>query len=121
MNAMKIYRLIVVFCLLTTGLVAQRKDDFHLRPRIQEPASYPVFTQDDLSQIAKQQGTLEQFNIRLNTCDTELNALKKKVDEDVLPTIHVFDFLKWLIGGIILTLVGIVANDRWRKRSAPQS
>jgi len=85
---------------------------------MQEPASYPVFTQDDQTQIAKQQGTLEQFNIRLTTCDTELSALKKKVDEDVLPTIHVFDFLKWLIGGIILTIIGIVVNDWWRRRPA---
>jgi hypothetical protein len=114
---MKIYRL-AVFCVLTTSVIAQRKDDFHLRPRMQEPASYPVFTQDAQNQIAKQQGTLEQFNIRLTTCDTELNALKKKVDDDVLPTIHVFDFLKWLIGGVILTIVGIVVNDWWRRRGA---
>jgi hypothetical protein len=114
---MKIYCLGIVFCLLATSVIAQRKDDFYLRPRIQEPG-YPVFTQDDQNQIAKQQGTLEQFNLRLTSCDTELTALKKKVDEDVLPTIHVFDFLKWLIGGIILTIVGIVVNDWWRRRSA---
>ena len=117
---MNVYRFILVFCLLTAGLCAQRKDDFHLRSRAQISES-PVFSPEDLKQLAKQGATLDAIGIRLNTIDENVKDIKKTLDKDVLPTIHVFDFLKWIFGLILVALVGVVVSDWWSNRRARQA
>jgi hypothetical protein len=100
--------------------MAQRNDDFHLRPRAREIPDYPVFTQENVTQIAKQGATLDQIISRLNTCDDNVKDIKRKLDDDVLPTIHVFNFLKWIIGIIIAVAIGTLVPDWLKKMRQPR-
>src|ERR1700676_941394 len=117
---MKLCRFVLMSFLLTTGLCAQRKDDFHLRRRAQISES-PVFSPDDLKQLAKQGATLDAIGIRLNAIDENVKDIKNTLDKDVLPTIHVFDFLKWIFGLILVALVGVVVSDWWSNRRIRQA
>ena len=111
---MKIYATSLFFCLLVCTASSQRKDDFYLRSRTSQMPDYPVFTQDDMKEIAAQGATLQQISFRLDACQNDLAEIKHKVDDQIMPTIHVFDFLKWLIGAIIVALIGIWLNDKFR-------
>jgi hypothetical protein len=112
---MKSIRALSIFFCLATPLLAQRSDDFHLRIREQGTHEYPVFSQEDLREVAKQGATLQQMEIRLKSIDDNVTEMKKMLDNEVMPTIHVFNFLKWIIGIIFAVAIGTLVPD-WLKR-----
>ena len=115
--------LFVVFCFVSPLLLfAERSDDFHLRAREQGTHDYPVFSSDDLRSLSKQGATLDQMQLRLNSIDDNVKEMKKTLDNEVMPTIHVFNFLKWIIGMIIAVAIGTLVPDwlkRWRSPQVP--
>jgi hypothetical protein len=113
MNSVRV--VFIVFCFVSQ-LLAQRSDDFHLRPREQSAHDFPVFSQQDLQEVAKHDATLQQIGIRLNSIDDNVRDMKKMLDNEVMPTIHVFNFLKWIVGIIIAVALGTLIPD-WIKRS----
>jgi hypothetical protein len=90
--------------------------DFNLRNRPGTPQQYSVFSTQDLKQIERQGATLEAINSRLSAIDENLKSIRGTLDKDVLPTIHVMDFFKWLFAGIAMTVIGVVANHWYKNR-----
>jgi hypothetical protein len=106
---------LLLTCLLGADLHAQRSDDFHLRNRVTSPQN-EVVSAEDIKQIAKQGATLDAINLRLNAIDDNVKGIRTSLDNDVMPTIHVMDFFKWLLGSIIVAIIGIAFNDWWKNR-----
>jgi hypothetical protein len=117
---MNTHRLLLLFLCIASISSAQRNSDFHLRARPDEFRSYPVFSQEDLTQLAGQKATLDQIGIRLGSIDENVKDVKKTLDNDVMPTIHVFNFLKWVFALIVAAVIGVLVNERMR-RPATQS
>ncbi|HZW91966.1 MAG TPA: hypothetical protein VFF64_03255 [Candidatus Eremiobacteraceae bacterium] len=112
--------LFVIFC-FAVPLLAQRSDDFHLRNREQGAHDYPVFSSEDVQAIARQGATLDQMQVRLNSIDENVKDVKKTLDKEVMPTIHVFNFLKWIIGIIIAVAIGTMVPDWIKRARVPQA
>jgi len=103
-------RIVVLICLLSLQIHAQRADDFHLRHRATGPQDN-VVTADDIRELAKQGATLDGINFRLNAIDDNVKAIRATLDNDVLPATHVMKFLTncitLLVPGILITAFGI--------------
>jgi hypothetical protein len=114
---MKSYGFLFLICMFSLEVFAQQPD-FHLQNR-PDSQQYPqVVSSDDIKRLYAQGATIEAINLRLGTIDDNLKGIRTQLDNDVMPTIHVMDFFKWLFGAIIVTIIGIEVNNRWRHRPA---
>ena len=111
------YGLLLLICLSGAALFAQRSDDFHLRYR---PSFDPsVFSPEDLKQLSAQGATIDGIMRRLDAIDKNLEGIHATLDKEILPTIHVMDFFKWLFGAIIVAIIGAVTAvliNEWAHR-----
>jgi hypothetical protein len=76
-----------------------------------------VFSQGYLVQLGNHDATLRAIDGRLKGMDDKLTGIQTTLDKDVLPTIHVFDFLKWLIALIIAAGVGALVSGWFKNRT----
>jgi hypothetical protein len=111
---MKMYAFLLFVCAFSIKSFGQQSDDFRLRYRPGSDGT--VFSVDDLKQLASQGATLEGMQLRLNAIDEKLKDIRTILDKEVLPTIYVMDFFKWLFGAIIVAIIGVEVNARKRTR-----
>ncbi|MGC2745010.1 MAG: hypothetical protein WA672_17675 [Candidatus Angelobacter sp.] len=36
--------------------------------------------------------------------------MQTTLDKDVMPAVHVFGFLQWLVGAIVVAIIGVLVN-----------
>ena len=106
---------VFLICVCSAGASAQ---DFHLRYR-PDSNQNQVVSADDIKQLAANGATLEAINGRLTAIDDKLNKIQTTLDKDVLPTIYVMDFFKWLFGALVVAIITVSVNNRLTNRHAP--
>jgi hypothetical protein len=80
----------------------------------QQTAQSQLFSANDLHQLWSHDATLRAIDLRLAGIDDKLKGIQGTLDNDVLPTIHVFNFLKWLFALIVAAIVGAAVNNRYK-------
>ena len=111
---------VLVLCPLNYLSLAARDREPHQPITLTEhKPETEVFSQAYLVQLGNHDATLRAIEGRLKAMDDKLTVIQTTLDRDVLPTIHVFDFLKWLIALIIAAAVGGGVSGWFRNKPEP--
>ena len=116
---------ILLSCFIFAGLAVHAHGREHAEDRKPLVLSQPnfnaqLFSSDDLKELAGHDATLRAIELRLSGIDGKLTDIQSTLDKDVLPTIHVIDFLKWLMAAIVAVIIGEWIRSMWGKKK-PQS
>jgi hypothetical protein len=111
------YGFLFIVCLCSFGAFAQQ--DFHLQYRAGPSTQYQVVSAEDIKQLATQGAAIDAINFRLGSIDDNLKGIRTKLDNDVMPTIHVMDFFKWFFALIVAAIVGAAVNNYAKSKPRP--
>lgn len=76
-----------------------------------------IFSNEYLMELGNHDATLHAINQRLSGMDEKLGAIQVTLDRDVMPTIHIFDFIKWLLALVIAAVIGAWVNSLKRSKT----
>jgi hypothetical protein len=107
------------FIFLLTVSVCAFTPDFRLQYRAGS-GQIQVVSEDDIKTLAAHGVSLDAIKEHLDKIDKDLDKIHTTLDKDVLPTIYVMDFFKWLFGALIIAIigaiVGVIVNNRFTQR-----
>ena len=105
--------LILLLCTFSTNGLTQ---DFHLRYRA-DSGQPEIVSMDDVKKLAAQGATLDGMKLRLDEIAMQnLEKIHTVLENDVMPTIYIMTFFKWLLSLIIAAIIGAAANSLFKYR-----
>lgn len=113
---------VLLFILLNVGLLAHGRTRDSLdwgsiditTPR----AKTRIFPANYVEEIGKHDATLVAINMRLGGIDDKLTSIQGKLDNDVMPTIYVMNFFKWILGLMLGAIVVAWVNNWMRSKTS---
>lgn len=100
---------LLLLCFAASAFSRQRGPEPPLN--ITDNSSSSIFSHNYLLELGNHDATLHAIDVRLKGMDEKLGGIQTTLDKDVLPTIHVFDFIKWLFALGVAAAVGAWVNS----------
>lgn len=107
--------LIVVFGIQAYG----REHEQDKKPLVLSQPQYgmQLFSEQDLKLLTVHDVTLRDIDRRLGSIEGKLDTFGTTIDKDILPTIHVVDFLKWFLAIVVAFMVEEWTRAKLKKRT----
>lgn len=111
---MKLHSFSLLILFITSWTFGQDLGSVHLRYR---PAQdEPLVSDKYIEDVTRQGATLENIDKRVTEINDDVKDIKNKLDDQVMPTIHVMEFFKWLFGALIVAIITVAVNNNWHHR-----